>query len=235
MKKYGKFLLIIGIIVVICNIVIFAIPLPKTATFWISDAFVILSLVSLIPVNTLAFGKADTENSKFYGFPIMRIGILYVVSILICAVGFIIISFINKNFPVWLPIVVYVVLSGVAAIGLIVSDGARNHVEQQDMKTEKKIFFMRQLYAETISLIREEEDAKLVSALTELAEKVRYSDPVSSFATERIEMEISDKMKDLRIAVKSSDKDKGLILCRQITEDLIERNIFCKANKGRTL
>lgn len=233
MKRSGKLLIVIGIILVVCNIAVFAVPFPKTVVFWISDAFVLFSLAAFLIVDKVAFRNAGTAKSKFYGFPILRVGVLYVVAILICATVFIILSCVIKTFPVWLPIVVYVILTGAAAIGMISMDSTRNYVEQQDAKMEANTSFIRHLYAEIVAIKSRTQDAELVRALTELAESVRYSDPVSGIATEPIENRISTEMASLYVAVGAAEKDAALLLCRQIAEDLIERNAFCKANKGK--
>ena len=233
MKRYGKLLPAIVIAAVVFRIVIFAAPVPKTAVLWISDAFALFSLASLLIVDKLAFRKADSAKSRFYGLPVLRLGVRYVEAILLCAVAFILLSCVIRPFPVWLPVVVYVVLTGAAAVGLIAADGARESVEEQESKTAADTAFLRDLRTGITPLAAQTADAGLSRALGELAEQLRYSDPVSSPAAADLEAQMADEAARLRAAVKAEDWETALRLCRSLSAALAERNAVCKANKGK--
>ena len=80
MKKDTLRLLIIALVVLIAyNFAVFMIPCYKTSTFWISWGFSLLSFaVSGYGIYTGLIKKPDAK-SRFYGFPIARIGVIYLV------------------------------------------------------------------------------------------------------------------------------------------------------------
>ena len=80
MKKDTKQAIIIGAVVFVAyNLAAFMIPCLKTPVFWISWGFTLLSFaVAGYAVYTSLILKTDIK-SRFYGFPIARIGVIYLV------------------------------------------------------------------------------------------------------------------------------------------------------------
>ena len=67
--------------------------------------------------------------------------------------------------------------------------------------------------------------------LEKLAESFRFSDPVSSDATEDIESTIMEKLENLKISISSSDSDENIAKITELKNLLAERNRICKVSK----
>ena len=75
-RTYG----ILAILFVVFTVVVFAVPFVKNAVFWVSYLFVMLAIgVQGYAIHT-AFSKEEPVTSKLYGFPVARIGFIYLVA-----------------------------------------------------------------------------------------------------------------------------------------------------------
>jgi predicted transcriptional regulator len=83
---------------------------------------------------------------------------------------------------------------------------------------------MRGLQNKAAAMAATCENPELKSALDDLAEEFRYSDPVSSEATEKLEMRMDIMLDELK-------RDGSLKLAQEIRQTLAERNQVCKQNK----
>lgn len=218
----------LGAVAVVYNVIAFALPFPKTAVFFLSWIFTMAALAAQIYVIRTAFFKGEGVRSKLYGFPIARVGVIYlavqaVLGLIFMALGTVV--------PIWLPLVLYVILMGAALIGLITTEGAREEVERQDKKLIKDVSRMRKFQAHTKMLAREGQIPEAKEPLRELAEAFRYSDPVSSEVLREIEDTLADDLAHLQDAVALLEKEKAVELCRKTRRDLEERNQLCRLGK----
>ena len=219
----------LGAVAVVYNVIAFALPFPKTAVFFLSWIFTMAALAIQIYVIRTAFFKGEGIKSKLYGFPIARVGLLYlavqvVLGLIFMALGTVV--------PLWLPLVLYVILMGAALIGLITTEGVREEVERQERKLVKDVSRMKKFRALADTLARENQILEAKEPLKELAEAFRYSDPVSSGALREIEDTLGDDLANLQDAVALLEKEKALEWCRKTKKDLEARNQLCKLNKS---
>ena len=218
-----------GATAVVYNVIAFALPFTKTGVFFLSWVFTMAALAAQVYVIRTAFFKGKGVKSKLYGFPIARIGLLYlavqvVLGLVFMALGTVV--------PFWLPLVLYVILMGAALIGLITTEGAREEVERQERKLVKNVSRMKKFRALADTLAREGQILEAREPLRELAEAFRYSDPVSSEALREIEDTLADDLANLQDAVALLEKEKDLELCQKTKRDLEERNQICKLYKN---
>ena len=219
----------LGAAAVVYNVIAFALPFGKTAVFFLSWIFTMAALAAQVYVIRIAFFKGEGVKSKLYGFPIARVGLLYlavqvVLGLIFMALGTVV--------PLWLPLVLYVILMGAALIGLITTEGVREEVERQERKLVKDVSRMKKFRALADTLARENQILEAKEPLKELAEAFRYSDPVSSGALREIEDALGDDLANLQDAVALLEKEKALELCRKTRRDLKERNQLCKMTKA---
>ena len=217
-----------GATAVVYNVIAFALPFTKTGVFFLSWVFTMAALAAQVYVIRTAFFKGKGVKSKLYGFPIARIGLLYLA--VQVALGLVFMA-LGTVVPLWLPLVLYVILMGAALIGLIMIEGAREEVERQERKLVKDVSRMRKFQAHTRMLARDGQIPEAKEPLRELAEAFRYSDPVSSEALKEIEGTIADDLGHLQDAVALLEKEKALELCRKTRQDLEERNQLCRMHK----
>ena len=92
MKRSWKVPVIAGITMIVFNVILFVIPFRKTATVWISDVAVILALAAQIPISDMVFKKKNNTKNRVYGWPTIRVGIRYLVAIMISEIALIVLS-----------------------------------------------------------------------------------------------------------------------------------------------
>lgn len=225
MKKDTLRALIVGIAVLIAyNLAVFLIPCYKTATFWLSWGFTLVAFaVAGYAIYTSMLKKKDVK-SRFYGFPIARIGVVYLVAQIAAGGVFMAIGHI---IPWWLTTVLFAIGLAVTMIGLVSADAVVDQIQQQDDKLKKDVSVMRALQSQVGAIASQTEAA----AVKQLAEDFRYSDPVSSEATAEAEAELKAALDTISQAVVDGDEAAVEQLCRKASALLTERNRLCKLNK----
>ena len=185
-KNSTKGYVILGILFALISIIAFAVPTVKTATFWIAYVFTAAAFAAQIIIWRTALGK-ETLKSKFLGFPVVHIGIVYTV---IQVIAFAVFMFV-PTLPTWSAIVVCSVIAGISAVCMISADAGRNEIERVEAKVQKKVFYIRELQTVVELLTDVETDADTKAALDQLAEKIRFSDSMSSEKLANLENKIS--------------------------------------------
>lgn len=215
-------------LLIMYNVITFSIPFPKTPVFFISWIFTLIAIFAQIYVIRTAFGRDETVKSTVYGFPIAKLGAIYLIVQLVLGLVF---MSLGATAPTWLSLVLYVVLLGVAIVGLIATDAVRNEVERQDVKIEKDTSYMRNLQIKVMALPNLVSDLQLRSELSALADSFRFSDPTSSADLQDAEMELSACVDALTHAVDGNDSE-AIRACLQKTMSALERrNALCKQMK----
>lgn len=218
---------VLAILFVVLSVVAFALPLAKTATFWISYVFAVVALAVQIYAYPKAF-DGESVKSKFYGFPIARVTTIYLVAQLVLSLIFMIAG---KWVPAWIPVILFVLMLGAAAIGFVAAEGMRDEVERQDVVHKANVGTMRALQSKSIVIAGQCEDAETKKALNAFAEALRFSDPVSSDALADIEENLTGLVEELGNAVMDKDYSAAKSLCAKASSLLADRNRVCKLNK----
>lgn len=186
----------LAIAFVLFNVIAFAVPTAKTATFWIAYVFTAVAFASQIVIWKFAFKGADTLKSKFLGIPLISVGITYLIVQIIAFAVFMALPFLAS----WIAIVVCTLILGVSAICLIGTETGREEINRVEEKVEKKVFYIKSLQVDVEMLASTETNADTKMALTKLAEKIRFSDPMSNDSLADLEAEISTKVKEIKTA-----------------------------------
>lgn len=231
MKKNAiRWWVVLGVVLVVYNVLAFALPFPKTAVFAVSYLFTMIAILAQIYVIRTAFYRGEGVKSKFYGFPIAKLGVIYLAVQLIAGLVFMALGLIV---PVWLPLALYVVLLGVAAAGFVAADAARDEVVRQEVKLEKDVSRMREFQAKGRALVALNKVSEAARPLEKLAEDLRFSDPVSSEALTEIEDQLAECLAQLQEAVSAQKTEQILSVCQEAEHILAERNQLCKLSKAR--
>lgn len=214
--------LALGIVFALFNVIAFVIPTDKTATFWTAYVFSIVAFAVQIPLWKIALGKNDTLKSKFLGIPVIHVGITYLIIQLIAFAVFMIFPIL----PVWLTAVVCSSILVISALCAIAGQAGANEINHVDEKITVKRAFIQFLQTDIEMLAENETDAETKAELKKLAEKTRFSDPMSHEMLGELESRISAKVEEMKAA---TDK-KGLIA--EVTILLTERNKKCRLIKN---
>lgn len=219
---------VIAIIFVVFQVLVFSIPFEKTAVFWTAYLFGDVAILAQIYVLKIAFDGAETLKSKFYGFPIIRIGTMYALAQVVASLIFMSAS---SVLPVQISVVVSILLLAAAAIGTISADGLREELTRQDTVLKANVSTMRGLQSQVNTLVGLCKEETLQKKIRDFAEELKYSDPVSGDSTEALELEMMALITDLQNAVLENAISDADVLLQKLKVVLVERNRICKLNK----
>ena len=216
-KDTARGIVALAVFLILYILIAFLIPFEHTAVFWISFVFTLVAFGVVAASIYIAFVMKPDAKSRFYGFPIAKIGVIYgaiqlLVSILFMALGVYI--------PKWVAALVYAVALGSALIGLISAEAVASEIKGQEAKLKKDVSLMRGLQFKVSQMAVQTNDA----ALKALAEEFRYSDPVSSEALADIESELNAVVEELHSAVVKGDSEAIHELCSRVSVVLDGRN-----------
>lgn len=223
---------IMAIIAIMFTVLAFVIPFEKKsyATFIVSYVGVLVALAVQCYVGVLVFKKSTSLRSKVYGIPVIRASIIYLILQMITSV----VLMITNAFvlvPVFIPAIILVLLTGFAAIGVLLTVGAKSIIESIEKEEKQKTAFMNNFKIEVESLENKTSDSDFNKDIHKFVEKVKYSDPMSANELVDIENEISikyDTLKDNILNEKLDDAKKDLA---EINDLVDKRNRMCKLNK----
>lgn len=229
-KNALRILLFAGIALVCFNVIAFVIPLEKNGTFWVGYIFGMLAILLQLVVMKVAFNGAESIRSKFYGFPIARIGVIYGICQILLSFT---VMALSPYIPLWIPIIIFTLMLAAASAGCIAADAVRETIEKQDEKLVKDVAAMRNLQSKMNLLVSQSDSSEpLKKALSELNDDIKYSDPVSGKATEELETELEGLINELQKAVVDEENESALALCKKAKVILAERNRVCKLTKN---
>ncbi len=186
--------LVLAIAFAIFNIIVFVLPTDKTSVFWIAYAFTLIAFAAQIIIWKVAFNKAGTLKSKFLGFPLTYVGVIYLIIQLITFAVFLFQPFT----PNWIPIVACTIVLGVFGIFLVSTDLGKEEVVRVEEKVQRKVSAIKGLQIDVEMLAKSHSEPNAKKALAELAEQIRYSDPMSDESLAPLEDEISTKIYSLK-------------------------------------
>ena len=223
-KNTIRGIIALAVVLILYILIAFVIPFAHTAAFWISYGFTLVAFAVVCASIYIAFINNPDAKSRFYGFPIARIGVLYggaqlIVSLIVMALA--------QWTPWWIPTLVYAIGMGAAVIGLVAADAVVEEIQTQDAKLKKDVSLMRSLQSKVNQMAAQSEEA----AIKALADEFRYSDPVSNEAIADAEADLAAVVDELQAAYVDGDSEAVAKLCRKASALLAERNRLCKLNK----
>ena len=229
-KSIGSIAIVYAILLAVYTLIVLAVPFEKPAASWVVFGFSELAFFLSFGVTVWAFKDTKPLRSLVYGFPIFKVGALYLglqcaASVILYIIG----AFVNV--PVWIAVIVCVVLLAVFAIGFIGVSATRDTIVQMEDEVETKTKAVKYFNIDIATAASMAEDPELKKALEKLAEDFRYSDPVSGEATELKEAEIKGEMGMLTTLVKNGETEAAIAKAKRISLLLDERNRLCKAFK----
>lgn len=218
-------------VLAVYNVIAFAVPVGKGPVFFLSWAFTMIAIAAQIYVLRTAFGQGGGARSRFYGFPIAKIGVMYLAVQLVLGLAFMVLGTV-ASIPMWIPLVIYIILLGASAIGFVAADATRDEIVRQDAALKADVSCMRSLQSKTMAILGQTGDGSVREAAGKFAEALRFSDPVSSKALREIELELTDCVEEIQRAVTDDDSVCAIALLNRANVLLLERNRLCKLNKS---
>lgn len=237
MKKFDKStiknLTIFAVVLVIYNVISFAIPFKLTPTFWGAYAFGMIAVLLQLGIVLLAANGAESLRKKVYAFPVFRMGIIYLAIQLGVSLVFTVAANFIENFPGWIIYVISVIVLGVFIILVLLTDTAKEEIIKLEEEEERQTVQVKTFRINIDSIMRRADDKELQKALEKLSDTAKYSDPVSCEELYAIESEITDKIGELGDLVRAGETDDAKALTEQIIDLFEDRNAQCKVYKRR--
>ena len=224
-KNFTRSAICLGVLLLLYILLAFLIPFPKTAVFWLSFGFTLVAFAVTGWALYTAFLKNPGATSRFYGFPIARIGVIYGGGQLVCGLLF---MALGKWIPTWLAVLVYAAMLGAAVIGLMGAETVADTIHSQDQKLKQDVRFMRELQSKVNQMAAQ----CSLPEVKQFCENIRYSDPVSSEALAEIDLDLSAAVDNLQSAIVDGDNIAIRQLAQKADNILSERNRLCKLNKS---
>ena len=228
-KNKTMFAAVIFIAMAIFNVIVFVMPVQKNGAFWTGYSFTMAAFILTAGVILYAFDR-ETLKSKFYRVPLLFVVKRYLyLQILLGLIQIASPTFLTIT-PFQYYIVINAILLGFCLIGLFTVDVAVDEVERIDEKIKPKVVYIKLLQTQIENIaLRTTDDTKKI--LKDLAEKIKYSDPMSSDQLATIEREIMNKVACIEEAVTNNDIETIRTQCEQTQILIAERNAKCKVLK----
>lgn len=225
-KNKGLSLVITFIIFAVYNIIAFLLPNGKGEMFWTGYGF---SMAAILLTAGVGFYTLERKGlkSKVYGVSLISLVWSYLIAQLIIGL----LEMALPSIPFQYGIILNAILLGGCLIGLIAADIAIDEVERIDENVKKKVSYIKSLQTDIESLVGKNKDEAAKKALKDLAEAIRYSDPMSSSQLSAIENEIKVKAAGLTDAAVSADSAAIVSICGEMQQLVAERNRTCKTLK----
>ena len=229
-KKVLSVILIYAIIAVLLIVSTLAIPFAKSPASWVAFGFAIASIVGGCAITMFAFGRTQTFKSKLYGYPVFKIGLIYTIVQLVATIVLYIIGAL-VTVPFWVGLVVSVPILGLAAIGVIATDNARDLVEEVDEKLSYATKAIKRFNIDIADILDACGDEGVRASLKKLADRFKYSDVVSTDETAPIEEQIQNEVDELKIMIQTENPEALLEKIEVISKMLSTRNRKCEDSK----
>lgn len=217
-KSKGFSIVITVIALVMFNIAAFLLPCAHTVEFWMHYAFAVFSILLALAAGLIFLGKENPQK-RFLRLPAISLSWIYSAVQIIFSVS----QMVTEGLPYNYGIIIDIALAGIASILLILLFASAGRNEEFDKEANKKIFFIKNLQAEVELMTTS--DIGLSASLNNLAEVIRYSDPMSHSQLSGIENTIVHKTADLKKNIANTDLAKQL--CEEIRSLFKERNKKC--------
>ena len=232
-KNAIKNLVIFAVILVIYNVISFAIPFKHTPTFWGAYIFGMIAILLQAGIIILAANGAETLRKKVYAFPVFRMGIIYLAVQLGVSLVFSIVANFVETLPTWIIYVLSVIILGVFVVLILVTDTVKDEIIKLEEEEERKTIQVKTFRISIDSIMRRVEDKDLLKLLEKLSDTAKYSDPVSCEELYEIENEIVEKINELNSTIQSGDVANAKVLAEQTINLFEDRNAQCKLYKRK--
>lgn len=218
-----KLIFLFVIVFIILNVIIFVIPSSYTGAFWVGYIFSVISFGVMFYVWYRFLKTKEKLFSKILNIPIINIAMGYFIvqMVLLFVLKFVYVT------PTWLAIVISVVFLALAFIFMMIMESSENYIEERDKEVAIKVYFIKSLQVDVEMIAEKVSNEEVKKKLKVLAEKIRYSDPMSSELLKDIEEKISSKVE----IMKETNETEINWIIDEVEKLLLERNKKCKILK----
>ena len=206
------------------------IPFNKSAASWIVFAFTIVAFIASLGIMAYAFATKESEKNILYNYPIVRVGIVYLIAqLVVCVVISAIAAFIDLY--AWIAVVLCILILAAAFVLVITTGSVRSNIIDIEKKTAEQTKATKVFRVDVAGILDVCNISELKKPLEALVEDFKYSDPVSCPETEALETEIASDLNSLRVLVTEGATEEAQKKITDIKNKLANRNRICKLSK----
>lgn len=210
-KTVSSVVLIYIILAALLNLIIFAVFKPGNLetkdlklVFWFSYGFMMLAFV--LQIVSLLTGRFENGvESVFFGIPLVSVSWFYFIVAAILSLAFMILVSFGVAVPFMLMLVLECIVLGVYAIAFIIGLSHKDAVVQIDKTIKRNVFAIRSLVTDVEVLAESVDDLQLKKKLNQLAEEIRYSDPMTNEYVQELDLQMKDAVAELEVYVGDGD------------------------------
>lgn len=225
MKKSTRLLVLIGFLLVcaLLNVILFLTvdeARLESSVFWMAWAFA-------FPWNLLAAVLIFLWTAKVDA--LIKVPVAQIISYAAFAV-YLVLGLIFMYFPIekiTFPLILELIVTVAYILIAMYSVYAAGYIAENQKKTKQKVLYIRMLQADVLDCVALTEDAATRTALNDLAESVRFSDPMSHPALAGIEGELSSTVSGIAAALREGDTGRAAQLIAAAKTQLESRNKRC--------
>lgn len=221
-------MLFVAVLAAVFSTVSFVVPSERGIAFWIAYAFGLLAVISQLYFFSSAFKRGDSPRSRVYGFPIARIGVIYLIAQLCLSIAEILLGSVA---PFWSFLVADAVVLALALIGCVAVEEARGEVTRQDIAVAADTTTIKEFRLTAQMILARCTNEELESSVVRLVDALQFSDPVSSARTAPIEQKMSDDLSLIGRAVDADNVSQALVFIDQALLNIEQRNALCRLSK----
>ena len=226
MKAQGKIWILFLLTFIIINAIIVLVPFEKTGNLIVAWAGTVLMFLIGGVVLKVAMGKRS-ERSEAYliGQKLLKTACLLVGIQLLVLLA---VALLGNGLPFWAVMLIEIILILVSILVLIRKDMARDTVRKIEKDISTSTADVKSLRVKAEALCSTIDDPENAKALQQLADELRYTDPVSNDATAPYESRL-DTLLD-SIAHHEDPEERGELI-RRATALVKERALVAKSSK----
>lgn len=227
MKKSFNVIVVVALLLVcaLLNTILF-LTIPdarlETTVFWVAWAFALpWNFVIAIALHLWACGK---NKNGIVALPIVYYFIA-IFGLIYLALGFVF-MYINIPWPVFL-VTIEIIVTVVYAIVLLYAIFGASYIMKNEKNTRNKVLFIKLLKTDVDACVENATNAKVRKALSDLSDKVRFSDPMSHESLGAIENQISSIVFEISSKLTDGTEEELLALVKKADAQLDLRNNRC--------
>ncbi len=222
-----------AIVLVVYNVILFMIAGGEHGgAFWTSYAFMMVALASTILCASLLADRAPIPRDWLLLYPFYKHCYIYLIAEFVISTIF---MFADASGASWKFAFIVQLLLLVAFIIFIGSCFmAKEIIENVQKNVKVNTAFMKNLRVDVdmiVAKLQNPQNHEVKAAFEELADKIRYSDPMSNDALRSYEEELKAQIDRANVCISCNDNDEALRCCKKAMLLLLERNERCKLLK----
>lgn len=227
-KKNSIVYVIFALAVVLYSAIVWLLPWEKTGNLILAYVGTLLVFVVLFFVWKFVWADSKSAMSKFYGIPVIRVGLIYLgVQIVFSFLVMLLSEFISGRVVVLIDILFMCLF----LFGIITAKEIKSQIDNLETKQQVQTIAIKKLRVEAKYLSGAYQNPEIQKHLHQIEEQLKYSDPVSSPELETEEKSLMLLLEQIKEVLQKNDLKEFEKKADQFLTELGRRNDLCKIYK----